>query len=99
MAIAKILVDFYLQSLVQDRYMYISLEPRLTFVGGKESLVHTVCACVNISVKISVKLSGYYQQTRGLGTYTAMSGENTETKIKPHEEPANNWFSKDKTSL
>ena len=54
------------------------------FVGG--SLVHTVCACVNISVKISVKLSGYYQRTRGLGTYTAMSGENTETKIEPTKE-------------
>ena len=64
-------------------------------MGGKESLVHTVCACVNISVKFSVKLSGYYQRTRGLGTNTAMSGENTETKIKPHEESANSWFSKD----
>ena len=39
---------------------YTSLEPRLSFVGGKESLVHTVCACVNISVNFSVKLSGYY---------------------------------------
>ena len=64
-------------------------------MGGKESLVHTVCACVNISANFSVKLSGYYQQTRGLGTYTAMSGENMETKIKPHEEPANSWFLKD----
>ena len=43
-----------------------SLEPRLSFVGGKESLVHTVCAYVNISVNFSVKLSGYYQRTRGL---------------------------------
>ena len=59
---------------------------------GKDSLVHT---CVNISVNFSVKLSGYYQQTRGLGTYTAMSSENTGTKMKPHEEPANHWFSKD----
>ena len=66
-------------------------------MGGKESLVHTVCACINISVKFSVKLSGYYQRTRGLGTYTAISGENTETKkkIKPHEEAVNRWFSKD----
>ena len=72
-----------------------SLEPRLSFVGGKESLVHTVCACINISVNFSVKLSGYYQRTRGLDTYTAMSSENTETKIKPHEEPTNRWFSKD----
>ena len=32
---------------------------------------------------------------RGLGTYTAMSGENTETKIKPHEQAAHRWFSKD----
>ena len=45
----------------------------------------------DISVKFSVKLSGYYQRTRGLGT----SGENAETKIKPHEEPGNRWFSKD----
>ena len=64
-------------------------------MGGKESLVHTVCACVNISVNFSIKLSGYYQPTRGLDTYTAMSSENMETKIKPHEEPANRWFSKD----
>ena len=26
-----------------------SLEPKLSFVGGKESLVHTVCTCVKIS--------------------------------------------------
>ena len=64
-------------------------------MGGKESLVHTVCACVNISVKFSVKLSGYYQRTRGLGSYTTMSGENMETNIKPHEEPANSRFLKD----
>ena len=64
-------------------------------MGGKESLVHTLCACVNIFINFSVKLSGYYQRTWGLGTYTAMSSENTETKIKPHEEPANRWFSKD----
>ncbi len=64
-------------------------------MGGKESLVHTLCACVNISVNFPVKLSGYYQQTRGLDMYTAMLSENTETKIKFHEEPANCWFSKD----
>ena len=64
-------------------------------MGGKESVVHTVCACANISVNFSVELSGYYQRTCGLDTYTAMSGENTETKIKPHREPANRWFSKD----
>ena len=52
-------------------------------MGGKESLVHTVCTCVNISVNFSVKLSGYYQRTRGLGAYTAMSSENTETKYSP----------------
>ena len=75
----------------------VSLEPRLSFVGGKGSQVHAVCACVNISVDFSVKLSGYYQRTRGLDTYTAMSSENTETKTNPHEEPAtcNRWFSKD----
>ena len=55
-------------------------------MGGKESLVHTVCACINISVNFPVKLSGYYQRTRGLDTYTAMSSENTEIKIKLHEE-------------
>ena len=40
-----------------------SLVPRLSFLlggRGKESLVHTVCACTKISVKVSVKLSGYY---------------------------------------
>ena len=75
---------FQLSSVIL-RNIVPSLEPRLSFVGEKESLVHTVCACVNIYVK----LSGYYQRTRGSGRYTAMSGENTETKIKPHEEPAN----------
>ena len=45
----------------------------LSWGGGKgEPGTH----CVNVSVK----QSGYYQRTRGLCMYTAMSGENTETK-------------------
>ena len=32
-----------------------SLDPRLLFVCGKESLVRTVCACVKNPVKLSVK--------------------------------------------
>ena len=42
-----------------------SLEPRLSFVGGKESLVHTVCACAKIPRTLgnsdsSVKYHVYY---------------------------------------
>ena len=73
-----------------------SLEPRLSFVGGGgggRRAWYTLSA--HTSVNFSVKMSGYYQRTRGLDTYTAMSSENTETKIKPREEPTNRWFSKD----
>ncbi len=48
--------------------------------GGGKGEPGTHCTCVNISVNFSVKLSGYYQRTRGLGTYTAVSGENMEKK-------------------
>ena len=67
--------------------------------------VHTVCACVNISVNFSVKLSLVttsehvaWARIYVCARLTGMSGENhtdTETKIKPHEEPADSWFSKD----
>ena len=63
-----------------------------SFSEEKESLVHT--AHVSISGKFSVKLSGYYWCTHGLCTYTAMYGENTETK-QSRREQANCWFLKD----
>ena len=66
-------------------------------MGEKESLVHAVCTCVNISVNFSVKLSGYYQRTRGLCTYTAMSSENTETKYSPMKSQLTVGFRKTKT--
>ena len=42
-----------------------SLEPRLSFMGGKKSLVHTVCACVKIprnpgNLDSSIKYHVYY---------------------------------------
>ena len=72
-----------------------SLELRLSFVGGKDSLVHTDCACANIYGKFSVKLSGHYKRTRGSCTYTTVSGEYTETNESPMEKKANRWFLKD----
>ena len=50
--------------------------PRLSFMGRKESLARTDCACINISGNFS---SGHYQQTHGLCTYTTVSRKYTET--------------------
>ena len=77
----------------------ISLEPRLSFVGGKESRVYTFCTCVSISRIFSVKLSRYYQWARDLYTYLAVSGENTKTKINPRGWEHNCLFSFQKTML
>ena len=48
-----------------ERGTKTSLEPRLSFVGGKESLEHTVCACAKIprnpgNSDSSVKYHVYY---------------------------------------
>ena len=61
---------------------------------GKESLVHTVCACVNISGNFSIKLSDYYQHAHTwlLHVYHSVKYGN---KIKPRGEAANRWFLKD----
>ena len=72
-----------------------SLEPRLSFVGGKgEPGTHCLRMRQHFR-KIFSKTVRLLPANTWLGTYTAMSGENTETKIKPHEELANSWFSKD----
>ena len=78
---------------------YHSLEPRLSFVGEKESLVHIDCTSVNISGKFSVKLSGNYLQTRGSRTYTTVSGEYTETNQSPMEKQLTVDFRKTTMSI
>ena len=60
-------------------YEYTWCWTQALFREGKESLVYTDCACVNISRKFSVKLSGHYERTCGSCTYTTVSWEYMET--------------------